>query len=155
MSAEQIKRLADEYAHCYAFVGDDTMPLKRAELHAAIDAAVVPSKPGCGYPYCGGNAPECMTCGNKRAAPNEPVAPLPSADDLYDKIEEVLLHHRLSNWCMDEDGEDLLPLVDRLCDDSAKDISSGKHEIRLICDAIYNEVLTAERASPHADKDSS
>ena len=37
MSKEEIKRLADEYAHCYSFVDDDTMPLKRAELHAAID----------------------------------------------------------------------------------------------------------------------
>ena len=37
---EKIKRLADEYAHCYAFVGDDTMPIKRAELHAAIDEAI-------------------------------------------------------------------------------------------------------------------
>jgi len=35
---EHIKRLAGEYAHCYAFVGDDTMPRKQKELHAAIDA---------------------------------------------------------------------------------------------------------------------
>jgi hypothetical protein len=33
---------------------------------------------GCGYPYCGGNAPECRTCGNKRAEP----APAP-ADDVH------------------------------------------------------------------------
>jgi hypothetical protein len=73
------------------------------------------------------------------------------ADVLYDKIEQVLLHHRLSNWCMDEDGEELLPLVDRLCDEAGKDISSGKHEIRLICDAIYNEVLTKEAAPQAVD----
>jgi len=36
--AEQIKRLADEYAHCYSFVGDDTMPRRKAELQAAIDS---------------------------------------------------------------------------------------------------------------------
>jgi len=39
-AAQELKRLADEYAHCYAFVADETMPLKRAELHAAIDRLV-------------------------------------------------------------------------------------------------------------------
>lgn len=44
--SEEIKRLADEYAHCYSFVEDDTMPRKRAELHAAIDAlAAAPTPP--------------------------------------------------------------------------------------------------------------
>jgi hypothetical protein len=32
---------------------------------------------GCGYPYCGGNAPECKTCGNKRAAPAPADEPPP------------------------------------------------------------------------------
>ena len=34
---DKVKRLAEEYAHCYSFVGDETMPLKRAELYDAID----------------------------------------------------------------------------------------------------------------------
>jgi len=34
--AAEIRRLANEYAHCYAFVGDDTMPIKKRELEAAI-----------------------------------------------------------------------------------------------------------------------
>lgn len=58
---------------------------------------------------------------------------------LYDAIEQVLLHHKMHNWCSDEDGEDALGLVDRLCDHEAKDISSGQHEVRLICDAIYSD----------------
>ena len=37
MSIEKIKQLAEDYAHVYAFVGDDTMPIKRDELYAAID----------------------------------------------------------------------------------------------------------------------
>lgn len=41
--AEAVKRIADEYAHAYAFVGDDTMPVKRKELHAAIDALASPA----------------------------------------------------------------------------------------------------------------
>lgn len=36
--AERVKDLAGDYAHCYAFVKDETMPLKHAELHKAIDA---------------------------------------------------------------------------------------------------------------------
>lgn len=32
-----IKKLANEYAHCYSFVDDDTMLIKRAELYNAID----------------------------------------------------------------------------------------------------------------------
>lgn len=34
---EKLMKLASEYAHCYAFVGDDTMPLKRAELQACAE----------------------------------------------------------------------------------------------------------------------
>lgn len=34
---KSIKVLAEEYAHCYAFVNDETMPRKQAELYAAID----------------------------------------------------------------------------------------------------------------------
>ena len=37
ITTKDVKRLANEYAHCYAFVGDDTIPLKQAELFAAID----------------------------------------------------------------------------------------------------------------------
>jgi hypothetical protein len=36
-----------------------------------------PAPAGCGYPYCGGNAPECKTCGNKRAAPAPADEPPP------------------------------------------------------------------------------
>jgi len=35
--SNKIKMLAGEYAHCYAFVGDDTMPRKQKELYDAID----------------------------------------------------------------------------------------------------------------------
>lgn len=37
---EQIKRLADEYAHVYSFVKGADMPIARAALHAALDALV-------------------------------------------------------------------------------------------------------------------
>lgn len=33
---QDILELADEYAHCYAFVGDETMSIKRKQLHDAI-----------------------------------------------------------------------------------------------------------------------
>lgn len=42
-SAEEVKRLADEYAHCYSFVGEPAMSEARAALHAAIDALVAQS----------------------------------------------------------------------------------------------------------------
>lgn len=35
--AARVKQLANEYAHCYSFVGDDTMPIKKRELEEAID----------------------------------------------------------------------------------------------------------------------
>ncbi len=44
MQTEDIMKLADEYAHCYAFVGDDTMPLKRAELQEAVSKLIHDSK---------------------------------------------------------------------------------------------------------------
>ncbi|CAJ5554847.1 gp03 [Burkholderia pseudomallei] len=58
---------------------------------------------------------------------------------LYDAIEHVLSHYRLSNWVNEHD--DALGLVDRLCDHDARNIESGQNEIRLIVDEIYNEVL--------------
>ncbi|CAJ7341964.1 Uncharacterised protein [Burkholderia pseudomallei] len=58
---------------------------------------------------------------------------------LYDAIEHVLSHYRLSNWMNEHDGA--LGLVDRLCDHDARNIESGQNEIRLIVDEIYNEVL--------------
>lgn len=64
------------------------------------------------------------------------VAP---ADALYDQIQKVLLAHRLSYTLEDEDST--LPLVDMLCTPNATDVSTGKEEITLICDAIYSEVL--------------
>lgn len=78
------------------------------------------------------------------AQSGEPVAW--TADQLYDAIETVLLSHKLSNW--QDQYENLLGLVDRLCDDDARDISSGQHAIRLICDEIYNEVLTVAAPQP-------
>ncbi|MFL9943669.1 Lar family restriction alleviation protein [Paraburkholderia graminis] len=74
----------------------------------------------------------------------EPVAW--AAGSLYDAIEEVLLSHKLSNW--QDQYEGALGLVDRLCDADAHDISSGQHAIRLICDEIYNEVLTVAAPQP-------
>ena len=35
---DEIKELADNYAHCYSFVGDDTMPIAQKKLYDAIDA---------------------------------------------------------------------------------------------------------------------
>jgi len=63
-----------------------------------------------------------------------------SAKALYGAIKEVLLNHRLSNLVGD-DGE-FFPLVDHLCSKDAKSVESGEFEIALICDAIYNDVLT-------------
>jgi pyruvate/2-oxoglutarate dehydrogenase complex dihydrolipoamide dehydrogenase (E3) component len=37
---ENIMGLADEYAHVYSFVGDDTMPNARQSLRAAIEEAL-------------------------------------------------------------------------------------------------------------------
>jgi hypothetical protein len=59
-------------------------------------------------------------------------------EKLYDAIEQVLRDHRVSSRIGDDGA---LPLVDCLCNSDAEDISQGQHEIRLICDAIYNEVL--------------
>jgi len=44
-TAEQVMQLANEYAHCYSFVGDDTMPIKHRELRAAIEALAAPAAP--------------------------------------------------------------------------------------------------------------
>lgn len=63
-----------------------------------------------------------------------------TADQLYDAIEETLLHHRMSN--LEGDDGEAFPLVDHLTTPGDRGIDSGKLEIRLICDAIYNEVLT-------------
>ena len=35
---DELKELAENYAHCYSFVGDDTMPIARDKLYEAIDA---------------------------------------------------------------------------------------------------------------------
>lgn len=71
-----------------------------------------------------------------------------SAKALYDAIKDVLLNHRLSNL-VDEDGE-FFPLVDHLCSQDDKTTESGEFEIALICDAIYNDVLT--KSAPVADE---
>jgi hypothetical protein len=57
---------------------------------------------------------------------------------VYEEIEKTLLHHHLSGW-QDEDGGGY-PLTDILTPDGHS-IQIGYDEIRLICDAIYNEVL--------------
>lgn len=44
-TVEQVMQLANEYAHCYSFVGDDTMPRKHRELRAAIEALAAPDAP--------------------------------------------------------------------------------------------------------------
>jgi len=35
---DKAKKLAGEYAHCYAFVGDDTMPIKHKQLMDHLDS---------------------------------------------------------------------------------------------------------------------
>jgi hypothetical protein len=42
---EQLMALADQYAHVYSFVGDDTMPNARQALRTAIEAALTPGEP--------------------------------------------------------------------------------------------------------------
>lgn len=59
------------------------------------------------------------------------------AERLYDAIEACLLNHRLHNFM--EDDESHYPLVDHLSHGDS--IEDGRHEIRLICDSIYNTVL--------------
>lgn len=66
------------------------------------------------------------------------------ADRLYDAIEDCLLNHRLHSFMGDD--EDHYPLVDHLS--HGESIEDGRHEIRLICDSIYNTVL--KPAQPQA-----
>lgn len=70
-------------------------------------------------------------------SPAEQPKPAVRAEKLYDAIKEVLLHHRLS-YTEGEDAE-AFPLVDMLCPPGSRDISKGRDEITLICDAIYND----------------
>lgn len=70
-------------------------------------------------------------------SPAEQTKPAVRAEKLYDAIKEVLLHHRLS-YTEGEDAE-AFPLVDMLCPPGSRDISKGRDEITLICDAIYND----------------
>ncbi len=42
-TADEVMQLANEYAHCYSFVGDDTMPRKHKELRAAIEVLAAPN----------------------------------------------------------------------------------------------------------------
>ena len=86
------------------------------------------------------------------AAPAQSAEPMAwTADSLYDAIEEILLHHRMSN--LEGDDGEAYPLVDQLTTPGANSIESGKFEIRLICDAIYNEVLTVYAACNHPSAD--
>lgn len=69
----------------------------------------------------------------------------PLAEQIYEEIEQTLLHHRLGRWqCAD--GEGNYPLTDLLTPDG-ESIQAGYDEIRLMCDAIYNDVLTKHLAS--------
>jgi hypothetical protein len=52
-----------------------TSPTVTVQIGAPQPRTAEPA--GCGYPYCGGNAPECKTCGNKRAAPAPADEPPP------------------------------------------------------------------------------
>lgn len=64
----------------------------------------------------------------------------PLAEQIYEEIEQTLRAYRLSRWvCADGDGH--YPLTDHLTPDG-ESIQSGYDEIRMICDAIYNRVLT-------------
>ena len=83
-----------------------------------------------------------------RATQPAQAAPGGARDQLYEAIEKVLLHHRISTWRDGYGGA--LPLVDRLCDENSHTIESGRHELRLICDAIYNDdaVNAALAAAP-------
>jgi hypothetical protein len=42
---DKIMLLADQYAHIYSFVGDNTMPIARQALRAAIEDALTPGVP--------------------------------------------------------------------------------------------------------------
>jgi hypothetical protein len=64
----------------------------------------------------------------------------PLAEHIYEEIEQTLLHYRHSKL-MCEDGDSHYPLTDLLTPDN-ESIQFGYDEIRMICDAIYNRVLT-------------
>lgn len=72
------------------------------------------------------------------ATPHPAVPGGLTAETLYDGIKEALEHYRLSSM-VGEDGEPY-PLVDALSTPGMS-TSTGKDEIVLVCDAIYNEVL--------------
>jgi Lar family restriction alleviation protein len=76
-----------------------------------------------------------------------------TADQLYAAIEQVLLHYRHST-IRTEDGDSGYPLTDLLTMDGHS-IQMGYDEIRYICDAIYNEVLTKSATSQPAAPDDS
>ncbi|WP_175980017.1 hypothetical protein [Caballeronia zhejiangensis] len=74
--------------------------------------------------------------------------PVVTANQLYDEIEKVLLNYRHSRFTT-EDGDSQYPLKDLLTPDG-ESIQGGMDEIRLICDDIYNEVLTKHFAATPA-----
>jgi len=73
----------------------------------------------------------------------------PLVERIYDEIEQVLLHHRLTGW-MDADGESNYPLTDILTPDG-QSIQIGYDEIRNMVDSIYNDVLTKLLGTPDMD----
>ena len=52
---DTLKQIIDEYAHCYAFVDDETMPEKRKQLHALLEYMffTVQATPKPGWPVMG------------------------------------------------------------------------------------------------------
>lgn len=85
--------------------------------------------------------------GKASPAHTESAAPVAmSAQQLYDEIEQVLLHYRHST-IRTEDGDSGYPLTDLLTVDGHT-IQMGYDEIRYICDAIYNDVLTKHAPAP-------
>ncbi len=75
----------------------------------------------------------------------------PLAEQIYEEIEQTLRQHRLSRWQC-EDGEGAYPLTDILTPDG-ESIQAGYDEIRMICDSIYNRVLTKHFISAEKSPD--
>src|SRR5579859_7479819 len=63
----------------------------------------------------------------------------PLAETIYEEIEQTLKAHRLSNMQCEDGGA--YPLTDALTP-PGQTIQAGYDEIEMMCDAIYNRVLT-------------
>ena len=120
------------------FTADQMREYARAALATATAAVTLPALNAnqCTIPEVLATAPTMSEGAGK------PIAW--TAGALYDAIEQVLLHYRHSRLTT-EDGESQYPLTDLLTPDG-NSIQMGYDEIRYICDAIYNEVLTKHPA---------